>query len=88
MIGKRNKQKAVAIEHMKERDLANALEHYDSQNPDVQMYSDLRGLLQAKLFEATITDQCSIQVFVRDIEAKVQAEHQRVKKWTEENAML
>jgi molybdopterin converting factor small subunit len=39
------------------------------------------------LFES-IRDEPEFQQIVRDVEAKYQAEHERVKKWLEEQGML
>ncbi len=39
------------------------------------------------LFDS-IRDEPEFQQIVRDVEAKYQAEHERVRKWLEENEML
>lgn len=65
MPGKRNEEKAAAFGHMHDHDLAYAREHYPNNKHGVRMYSDLRGLVQAKLLDATVTDRGSIKVFVR-----------------------
>ena len=50
----------------------------------------LHRVLVIKLdpFFDSIRDEPEFQQIVRDIEAKYQAEHERVKKWLEENDML
>ena len=54
------------------------------------VYDDLRG---ARKFECEVVYlriwvKPEFQQIVRDVEAKYQAEHERVRKWLEENDML
>ena len=63
--GEKNENLAVAYGHMYEQDLAEAVELFRNNKKDIQMYSNLRGLIQAELPEATVTDRGNIQVFIR-----------------------
>jgi TonB-dependent SusC/RagA subfamily outer membrane receptor len=63
--GEKNENLAIAYGHIDERELAEAVGLFRNNKKDIQMYSNLRGLIQAELPEATVTDRGNIQVFIR-----------------------
>ena len=63
--GEKNEKIAVAYGHMYEEDIAYAIEHSRNTNNDYLKYSNLAELLRAELVGARVTDQSSIQVFIR-----------------------
>lgn len=65
MPGKKNEKIAVDYGHMHEKDIAYAVEHYSDNNNNFPLYSDIKELLQAELLGTRVTDQGSIQVFIR-----------------------
>ena len=65
MPGEKNEKIAAAYGHMYENDIAYAFEHYSNINNDFLIYSDIKELLRAELPGARVTDQGSIQVFIR-----------------------
>ena len=65
MPGEKNEKIAVIYGHMNEKDIAYAIEHTRNINNDYLKYSNIRELLRAELVGARVTDQGSIQVFIR-----------------------
>ena len=63
--GEKNQKLAVDNGHMYEKDMAYAIKHHSSFNNDYMVYNDMRELLQAKLLGTRVTNQGSIQVFIR-----------------------
>ena len=64
--GERNEKKAVDYGHMYEKEIAQAVEHYNVRNNDFPLYSGIKEMLQAELLGTRVTDQGgSIQVYVR-----------------------
>ena len=63
--GEKNANLAVAYGHMYEQDLADVVEQFRNNKNEIQMFSNLRGLIQAELPQATVTDRGNIQVFIR-----------------------
>jgi TonB-dependent SusC/RagA subfamily outer membrane receptor len=65
MPGERNEKIAVANGHIFLKDIAYPARHSHNLKNDFSKFSNLRGLLQAELPEARVTDRGSIQVFIR-----------------------
>jgi hypothetical protein len=65
MPGEKNQKLAVDYGHMNEKDMAYAITHYSHFNNDYMVYNDMRELLQAELLGTRLTNQGSIQVFIR-----------------------
>ena len=65
MPGKKNEKRAVNFGHMYEKDIAYAVEHYGYIYNNFPLYSDIKELLQTELLGTRVTDQGSIQVFIR-----------------------
>jgi hypothetical protein len=63
--GEKNQKMAVDYGHMYEKDMVYAVEHYSHFNNDYMVYNDMRELLQAELLGTRVTNQGSIQVFIR-----------------------
>lgn len=63
--GKNNEKMAVAYGHMKEQDMAYALEHYRYINSDLPLYSGIKELLQRELPGTRVVDLGNIHVFIR-----------------------
>jgi hypothetical protein len=65
---------------------------YTFQGDKDKAYDNLRIINQRQRMPvwmvANIKDDPEFQQIVRDVEAKYQAEHERVRKWLEENDML
>jgi TonB-dependent SusC/RagA subfamily outer membrane receptor len=63
--GEKNEKRAIAYGHMSLKDIAYPARQSRNINNDSPKFSNLRGLVQAELPEAKVTDQGSIQVFIR-----------------------
>ena len=64
MPGEGNEMRAIEYGHIYKKEIAYAVEHYIDNN-NFPLYSDIKELLQAELLGTRVTDQGSIQVFIR-----------------------